>query len=434
MVRQEYPVTFSLIPEKGGKYKGELFIDQSLTSVLYNQIISTHQAETYTQGFSKGNTPRSYIEENYKIPIHQHLQEFVFFHCVINAIYYQIHKEKLLLVGDPHLSKICSTDTLDLSFEFNFTLAQPVFQQSWKSILFKPAQRKNYKDLDRQVEHFLTEEEQIAIRNKSHEGIQVGDWICFTMTLVDNKHPEKEQYANELWLRIGEEDVDIEARTLFIGKNSGDSFYSDSIFFQHYVSTQLDSHYLFLITIKDRVSTHNFSFDLFKKHFRLRSFKEMHLKFIEVFSFRNDISQRRETVEALFKVLSNYVSCSIPAELIEVQKKKVLKDVHANPDYHVYKAFTNFEENIKKLAEKQLKQALIIDYINFQESIELVPADILSYLYLTQRSRTKEFLYFTLPETKIHGQEQPVPVEIIKRYCLREKTLNYMLYYLAKKN
>ena len=434
MMQSTYPVEFIISQEKEEKFVGNLLIEKNFIELLYQEIVSTHQLEAHTFGFLKGQTPRSYIEENYKSHIYEHLQEFVFFHCLINALYHEIHQAKLVLVGDPNLSKISIDNFSRPLFEFTFTKVIPSARQNWKSLTFKPAERKNYKDLDKQVESFIKEEELLA-SSTTHKGIKIGDWVCFSMALVNNNHEELlGSYKNILWLKIGEEDIDLDARDIFLGKEIGDTFYNKSIFFQRYISTQLDTQYLFSITILEQVATHKFSFDQFKKHFRLRSLKEMHQKFIEVFSFRNDISQRRETVESLFALLSNYFSCNIPLGLIELQEKKVLKDVHLNPDYHVYKSLSGFSENIKKLAEKQLKQAIIIDYIACQENIVVSNHDITSYLYLSLRPRTKEFLYFNLPDTKKHGQEQPIALEWLKRYCLREKTLNYILHHLAKKN
>ncbi len=434
MMHSIYPVEFVISQEQEEQHIGNLLVEKNFIEQLYQEIVSTHQLEAHTFGFLKGKTPRSYIEENYKTPIYEHLQEFIFFHCLINALYHEIRQAKLVLIGDPNLSKISIHNLSNPSFEFTFTKVILSARQNWKSLAFKPAERKNYKDLDKQVESFIKEEDLLAL-TVTHKGIKTGDWVCFSMALVNNNHEALlGSYKNILWLKIGEEDIDLDARDIFLGKQIGDTFYNKSIFFQRYISTQLDTHYIFSITILEQVATHQFSFDQFKKHFRLRSLKEMHQKFIEVFSFRNDISQRRETVESLLTLLSNYFSCTIPLHLIELQEKKVLKDVHLNPDYHVYKALPDFSEKIKKLAEKQLKQTIIIDYIACQENIEVSNHDITSYLYLSLRPRTKEFLYFNLPDTKKHGQEQPVPLEWLKRYCLREKTLNYILHHLAKKN
>ncbi len=436
MAYTDYPVTFLVSQEYQEVYNGNLIVDDFFITTLYKEIVSAHQLQAETLGFQKGNAPRSYIEENYKIPIYEHLQEFIFFHCLINGLYHELMGQKLVVVGDPLLRNISLKEKNASSphFSFAFTRLEPEIRQTWKTMPFKPAQRKNYKDLDKQVENLVREEELLA-KKQSDGSLHSGDWVCFSMALVNENHePILGSYANRLWLKIGEESADTDAQELFLGKKKGDLFYSKSIFFQNYMSTQLDTHYLFLITVIDIVSSQHLSFELIKKFFRLRSMREMHQKLIEVFSFRNDISQRRETVENLFKSLTTNYRFFIPEQLIDLQQKKVVKEVFSNPDYHVYKAHADFTASTRKLAEKQLLQALIIDYIAYSQDIEVSEQDMNAYLHLMTRPRTKELIYFTLPDTKDHGQEQPIPLELLKRYCLREKTLNYLLYYLTKKS
>lgn len=434
MLHIEYPVKFSVSNEKDQLYQAVIAVNSDFVEILYKQIVKIHKAQSHTFGFAKGETPIYYIEQNYKLPIFEHLQEFLFFHCVINSLYQELATNKLIVVGDPELKNVCIGDDYHAKFEFTFTKLEPTPKQNWKNLPFKCPERKNYKDLDKQVDNFIKEEENFANKLQNN-AITIGDWVCFSMMIVDEKHEKiLDNYANTLWLKIGDEEADFDTQQLFVNKKTGDIFYSESIFLQRYISTQLDTNYIFAVTILDIIPQNYFSFDLFKKHFRIRSTKEMHQKLIEVFSYRNDLSQRRETVEALFKLFNQQFICNLLPYLVEQQKDIVLKAVHDNPDYHVYKAQNDFKQRIKQLAEKQLKQTIIIDYIAYQENITVTSQDIASYLNLMMRPRMKEFLYFSFPSTKIHDRETPVPQEILKRYCLREKTLNYILYHLIKKN
>jgi FKBP-type peptidyl-prolyl cis-trans isomerase (trigger factor) len=111
----------------------------------------------------------------------------------------------------------------------------------------------------------------------------------------------------------------------------------------------------------------------------------------------------------------------------------VLQAVQHNPDYHVYKSQSDFKDKVKALAEKQLKEAIIIDAIAYQEGISVSDEDVRAYLNLLKRPRMKDFMYFTLPEPKMQGQEVPLSAEFIKRYCLREKTLNHLIKEVTKK-
>lgn len=434
--QNKYPVKFSVssIANEQNKEIASLTINSDFVKALYNQVVKIHKTQTSTLGFAKGETPAYYIEQNYKLPIFEHLQEFLFFHCVINSIYQEVITNKLIVVGDLDLRNVCITNDYSATFEFDFARLEPTPKQNWKNLPFKCPVRKNYKDLDKQVDNFIKEEEEFTTKFKK-DAIAIGDWVCFSMNLVDNKHEKLlGDYSNILWLKIGDEEADLDTQQLFINKKIGDIFYTESIFLQQYISTQLSTSYIFEVTIIDLVPQNYFSFDLFKKHFRIRSTKEMHQKLIEVFSYRNDFSLRRETVEVLFKLLNQQFMCKLLPYLVEQQKNLILKSVHNNPDYHVYKSRPDFKQKVKQLAEKQLKQTIIIDYIAYQENITVTQQDINSYLNLMMRPRTKEFLYFCFPSTKIQDRETPVPLELLKRYCLREKTLNYVLYHLIKKN
>jgi hypothetical protein len=59
--------------------------------------------------------------------------------------------------------------------------------------------------------------------------------------------------------------------------------------------------------------------------------------------------------------------------------------------------------------------------------------DFRGYLNLIKRARTKEFVYFNPPNTKIEGQETPLASVLLGQCCLREKTLNHIIYNLTKK-
>lgn len=92
----------------------------------------------------------------------------------------------------------------------------------------------------------------------------------------------------------------------------------------------------------------------------------------------------------------------------------------------------DFKERVYQLAEKQTKECILIDQIAYAENIHANKQDIECYLNLTKRPRMKEFIYFDPPTTKIEGKERPVPEEEIRYACLREKTLNHIIYHLTQ--
>lgn len=408
-------------------------ISPSYLQSVYNYLLKAQQNEVVTHGFIKGTTPLAYLESTFKQNILEHLKELFFTHCVINFLYRKITEHKIEIAGEPLVTEMLLDLAAGASYVFEFSQVIPPIKHDWKRIAFKAPTRKNYKDLDKQVEHFL-EEEQERATNHHKEEITAGDWILFSMTLVDDEQkpllPGHNDYA---WIRLGDEVIDKEAYALFFGRRLGESFYSSNEVLQEYINNNFDIKYQFLIEIKERVPHTFFSLEQFKKQFRLKTSRETHAKLIEVFSYRNDISQRRETVEALFRALLTRYSFSAPLAMAERQESLVLKAIQTNPDYHVYKAQPDFKNKIKLLAEKQVKENILINYLAYDEHLQATDEDIVTYLNLTKRPRTKEFIYFDVPSFKSRGHDAPVPGEMIRYRCLHEKMLNYVISYLTKR-
>jgi FKBP-type peptidyl-prolyl cis-trans isomerase (trigger factor) len=433
MIHGENNFTFTITQENPQQQKATITIPSSHVDALYDEALIAQKAEAHTYGFLKGTTPMHYIEHNFRPNIIEHLKELLFTHCVINFLCQSLYNHKIVVIGDPTLVDIMLQPHNDAHFIFSLPSLRQEQEDRWKKLTLRAPERKNYKDLDRQVEFFIKEEVERAQKYTSYT-INIGDWVCFEMALVqDNRKPLLNGYKDQLWVKINDEEADRELHALFVGKNVGETFLSKSSFLQEYISNEAAMDYTFDIHIKDYVPHAYFSFDCFKRHFQLKTNKEMHQKLIEVFSYRNDLSQRRETIEATFKLLLKHYFIPLPQQLLERQKRLVLGTVHANPDYHVYKAQSDFKEKVRLLAEKQLKETIIIDSIAYCENITIDHDEIMSYLNLIKRPRTKEFVYFHLPVTKLKGQEIPLATALLKKYCLREKTLNHVIYQLTKK-
>jgi FKBP-type peptidyl-prolyl cis-trans isomerase (trigger factor) len=220
---------------------------------------------------------------------------------------------------------------------------------------------------------------------------------------------------------------------MFLGKRIGDTFYSTNVGLQTYFSHQLDTNYNFEVIILDILHYAFFCFDLFKRHFKSKTNKDVGKKLIEVFSYRNDISQRRSMVDETLKLLINKNRFDIPNHIILREQKNILETVQDNPDYNVYRTQKNFAFRIRQLAEKLAKEQSFIDHFAYKENISIDPQEVKAYLNLTLRPRMREFLYFKFNEPLIEGQEVPIPQEELNRTVLREKAINYAIHHLTKK-
>lgn len=453
MVNRETSVYFSLNqqPESPHHILLSVQIPSEPVKVMYHQALASIKQDIHTYGFPKGATPESYIAQTYRPLLIDHLKQFFFRHCVSAMLQRGIAEHKIITLSAPQERQALIDPEMPAQFIFLVSTSANPIKSEWKKLHFKAPGRKNYKDLDRQVDFFLKEEERkqkqfakahqdgkVSSRNNdapADEVIAFHDWICLGIKLVDQ---EKKHILNPIeqrvWIKIGEEEADQQAQGLFLGKKVGDSFITDNDFFQDSVSDDFTTHYLFEVTILYHVPSNFFDMDRFKTHFRLKTAKETHQKLIEVFSFRHDISQRRETIERFFKLLFHNYPFSVESDIVEQQEKVVLARVQENPDYHVYKNQHDFKEKVTLLAEKQIKEILFIDSIAYQESIQATDEDMINYIHLFKRPRTKEFVYFDIPHSRINDQEIALCHEEIRRSCQREKTLNYVLYYLTKKS
>ena len=410
-----------------------VIVPREYVEKLYSQASEEQKSESHIYGFSRGQAPIAYIEQNFQPHLLEHIKEFFFKYFVIDWLYRELHIQKVFFAGEPRLTFISIAHEKNALFNFSITLIPPIHLTGWKRLVFKVPKRKNYKDLDRQVENFLKEEQDIAEKAVNYNQIDIGDWVNFSISLLNkNKEPLFGNSKELLWLKIGSEEIDNPFQALFVGKKIGDSFTTNHQSLQEHFSSHLDTHYFFLITIIDHLSCKFFCLEHFKRHFKIKNSKDLHQKFIEIFSYRNDISQRRAISQDALKLLLAKHSFSIPSHLVLRQEKAILESIHSQPDYHVYKMQSDFKEKITLLAEKQLKENVLMQQLALLDGIHITNADIKGYLNLLNRQRTSEFIYFEPPTTKFLGRETPLAAAVLAECCLREKTLNHAIYHLSK--
>ncbi|MBN1549469.1 hypothetical protein JW872_02295 [Candidatus Babeliales bacterium] len=399
---------------------------------LYAETSRAQKHYTQAHGFAHGKAPTSYIAKTFHSPITHQVQEFMLNYMVRTHLIEAMRSEKIIYTGDPKLTNVELEPGKDAQFTFECTIPEELALKGWKFYPFKAPKRKNYRDLDRQVQLFIKNEDDVILRDD--EPISIRDWVCFDIAVTDHTQCSLfDAYHQTMWLKIGNEEIDKPFQKLFCGKQNGDTFYTSAECFQEYFSSQLDTHYTFGITILDVVHDIKFSLNDFKTYFRLRTHKEIHKKLIEVFSYRNDVSQRREMTEEAFKVLFKHHKFEVPQHILLRQQQELLEIMHRTPDYQVYRTQKGFEETIKKLSEKQMKEMILIDQLALKESITINRNDVRQYLNLLKRARTREFLHFGVPVTRINGMQTPLSESALGNFCLREKTVNHVIFHLTRR-
>lgn len=432
--QQSLPLQFSIESFQNSTLcHATVTIPAAFVDMIYHEAALSQQKSVHTSGFNRGEVPLPYIKEHLKENLAEHLKEFFLHYCVINFLHEKMREQKLMVAGDPRLKDIFLTPNHDALFRFEFTLFSELAMYEWRYLPFKAPKRKNYKDLDRQVEAFVKEEKEKCELYTNNNTIQTGDVVNFTIEITSHDGiPLLSGLKQNFWFRLGEEEIESPLREIFLHKKTGERFSTSNKDLQAFFSNQFETNYNFCIEIVDTLPYVFFCFEQFKKQFRLKTNKEMHQKLIEVFSYRNDISQRHAMVEEALKLLLSKHRFPVPNHLVLRHQKILIESMQQNPDYHVYRIQKDFQARIRQLAEKQVREAIFIDQLAYHENIPISETDIKWYYNLTNRQRMKEFIYFALPSFKIQGQEVPVASETIKRFALREKTINFVIYHLIK--
>ncbi|MFH1461967.1 MAG: trigger factor [bacterium] len=425
--------TFSMQKVTPNLFQAEVLLDPSLVKSVYNQTLKTFQQQSSLPGFKKENTPLSYLEENFKKSIDSNLKNYLFKHFVLDFLMDKIHKEKITMANYPRLSSIKTSPNSQMQFYFDISVAPPIELKEWKFFIFRSPKRKKYKDLDKQVSIFTKRESNLFKKNNL-DIVEEDDWILFESNLVNEKNQILlESCKSDFWIKINNKYITKNFHSSLINKKINDSIITSSLPIKNeFSSEQEENNFSYKITIKKITKGKSFSLESFKDTFKLKSKSDVHNKLIEVFSYRNDISQRRAIIEETFHLLLSKHRFEVPKHFTIRRQEDILHYLKKHPDYVVYKQNSDFHIQLAILAEKQLKEEILIDQIAYKENIDITQDDIQNYLYLFNNNRLKEFVYFKPILQKIENLETPLQTGLLKQVVMREKSLNHVIHELTK--
>lgn len=402
-----------------------------ITNELINKVLLLTTklfAVKPVEGFQPKNVPLEYIQSTLQEEIIKKMRSLFLRHVIINVIDDYIKSNKIVSSNYPRLTKVETPANGPWSFDFDLTRAHPVELKEWRNFSFKQPKRKRYKDLDKQVINFL-DHEAIELKRLDHEKVEEHDWVFFKAMLCT---PEGEIFqpsiASDFWINVKQHaGIDL-LRDIFVGKHIGDTFVTNLLDMDQGFNEYENYRYYFKVTILTVVKGGRLSLDLLKGNFKLKNKNDVHNKLMEVFSFRNDESQRRSTIEEVFHLLLSKHRFEVPKHLVLRRQEDLLLAIMKQPDYQVYKAQKDFNHHLELLAEKQLKEEIIVDQIGFQEDLQGEMIDAQHYLHLFGNKKLHEFLYFKPIVARLDQFNVPLNLALLQQTFTREKTLNYIIH------
>ncbi|MCL4380399.1 trigger factor family protein [Candidatus Dependentiae bacterium] len=432
-MKQTQPMTLAVRQDSGtAVVHATVTVAQDLINNLYQHALLYRKDQYHPQGFSRQTTPVAFIDQQFKVHTLKHLKEFLLKYYVVSYLYQELRRQKIVIVGNPRLLDVVVEQGKPAEYLFAITQAPNMHIHDWKYLPFKSPVRRKYKDIDKQATNFI-HEETTQQKATTDPAIVVGDWVHFRVTLVNQQGEHFGTEFNEsLWIQIGSDETSLPFQELFMGKQAGDSFVTDEQCIQEYFSSLLDTSYRFLMTVLAVLPFRYVDLGAMTTHFKLKSERKLHQKLVEVYSMRNDISLRRSMADEALRLLLNTFPVQAPEHAVTAQMELIMRIVQENPDYAVYKQQRNFMQTIHALAVKQVQEDILMQHLAYSENITVTDDDVAQYLNLTKRARTKEFIYFVHPSLRANEQELPISHESLKQFCLKEKTLNHLLYHLTK--
>lgn len=425
------PLTISFVAESSHLGRAVITVSPQLICEMRNHVIGIYQQSIRPRGIETKSVSTRYIVEEYGTHINESLSRYILKHYVIDFLNKNIETKKILVANTPRLS-IISAEENTYRYHFELSLHRTIELKEWRAFNFKPPKRKLYKDLDKQVELFLDREYEkpsIVISDK----VQNNDWVFFELMIVgDNGKILKNNTSSSYWLKICTKYVTSAFQESFINKKVGEQFTFNNLSFEEGLDDYISPKLTFLVKIRSVSKGNSFVLDAFKHLFKLKNKLDVHKKLIEVFSYRNDLSQRKSIIEELFHVFFSKHRFEIPKHHILRKEEDILTFIKKLPDYHVYKSQKNFWRQVSLLAEKQLKEELLVDQIANLENISASDYDVECYLTLFNHERLKEFVYFKPAADVLERTGLPLGYTTLSQAVRREKTLNHLIALLSK--
>jgi FKBP-type peptidyl-prolyl cis-trans isomerase (trigger factor) len=425
---QHWGMSTKITPVSSHLLHAEIEVENEITKLVYDETINRFQNKSI-KGFAQQNIPVNYLEQNFNKEIKSKIGNYLLEFHVTDFLLKEIIRQNFTLSSYPRFSRFSFLENNNINFMFKISTSTKIDLKEWNLFSFKSPRRKNYKDLDKQVAFFL--ENEFINKKKVPSCVEVNDWVCFNAQLINKDQqlafPEKKTL---FWMNIKDEVIMSPLQQEFIHKTLHESFVTNNLNQNSQEIKEIICNYNFLITVESSIKGNTPSFDNFKNFFKLKNKSEVHNKLIEIFSYKNNQSQRKLIVEEVFRLLLNKHRFDIPKHLMIRRQEDLLRILKKKIDYQIYKTKKNFLSDLEKLAEMQLKEEILIDQIAYKENTKVSIDDASCYLNLYNNKRLKEFIYFKPMIENMQDGTIPINSYLLEQTIRREKMLNQIIYQL----
>jgi len=398
-------------------------IPPTLITHIQDHITHTYRNYSIVPGFSCENLPISYTQEYFAAEIERDTKKFILNHFVAESLFSYLEGKKIITANLPRLHAINGSFEKGFSYTFALSLAPHLNIEQWKNFTFIPPKRKNYTDLDIQVENFLSIFDKHTQMSLSPH-LEHGDWTCFSARMHTPHLSNPLQDDIRYWIQLPPNGNPTTLSHYFLGTTKGSTFSVPATLFSHTPDANKKSSYYFDITIIEVLKNNIPSRQALQHSLNIETAEELHNKLIEVFSYRNDISLRKSIIEEFFYHLFSSYRFDIAPHAITRRKEYFLTLMKRDPDNTVYTKQKYFFSYLAKLAEEKLKEEVIIDTIAFHEMIDVQESEIINYLQLYSHDRLREFIYFFPLQDDLATPCEPISQRMLAQAIRREKTLN----------
>ncbi len=405
-------------------------IPGAMTAHIKDHITRLYRQYTLMPGISCNSLPITYTQHYFAQEIEKESRQFLYEHFIEGSIQSFLQDNKITTVNWPRIKDVGGSAQNGYTITIALSLAPQLQLHNWQTQTFVAPKRKNYTDLDIQVESFIAtlEAESSSTRTAT---VELGDWVRFSAQFRSPLVQTPVHSHTQYWLRITNPILTSPAMQQFLTAKVGSSFTIPASALSIHQENPFSTDYYFDVTVEHIVKTQKLSVQQVQDCLHVSDHQMLHNKLIEIFSYRNDVSLRKAIIEELFYALFNAFRFEIAPHAITRRKELLLFLMHQTPDNSVYTKQKHFATHITLLAETKLKEEALIDAIAQLENITVTPEDITHYLSLASNERLKEFLYFSPLTEDAISSDQPCGEYILNQTVRREKTLNAIIQQIA---